>query len=113
MRRIISPLLVLALTAGLAACTGTDPVAPRSDLDAAGVVAAASTNGSACWGQASKVFAQMGEMGVHSSQQPTPRLGLRNLARSLADQGLLADDSMASLGSFVANSLGLSIEACL
>lgn len=112
MRRIIYPLFVLAVTVGLTACTGTDPVAPRSELEADGVVAAASTDSAACWGQASRVFAQMGEMGAHSSQQANPRLGLRNLARALADQGILSDDSMASLGSFVANSLGLSIDAC-
>ncbi len=67
----------------------------------------------ACWGQASQVFAQTGEMGEHASQQPTPRLGLRNLARALFDSGVLADDSMQSLGQFVADELGLSIEACM
>jgi hypothetical protein len=67
----------------------------------------------ACWGQASAVFAQMGLLGKHSSQQPNPRLGLRNLARALADQGVIPDDSMASLGAFVATTLGLEIEACL
>lgn len=66
-----------------------------------------------CWGQASAVFAQMGEMGPHSAEQPTPRLGLRNLARALADQGVIPDDSMESLGVFVAAELGLSIDACL
>ncbi len=65
-----------------------------------------------CWGQASAVFAQMGEMGPHSAEQPTPRLGLRNLARALAEAGVIADDSMASLGVFVADELGLTIEAC-
>lgn len=67
----------------------------------------------ACWGQATAVFAQMGDMGEHSSQQPTPRLGLRNLARALADDGTIPDDSMQSLGTFVANELGLSIDACM
>lgn len=67
----------------------------------------------ACWGQASKVFAQTGAMGAHASEQPTPRLGLRNLARSLFEDGVLADDSMQSLGAFVATELGLSIDACL
>jgi hypothetical protein len=65
-----------------------------------------------CWGQASAVFAQMGEMGEHSASQATPRLGLRNLARALADAGAIPDDSMASLGAFVATELGLSIDAC-
>jgi hypothetical protein len=54
----------------------------------------------------------MGEMGEHSSSFETPRLGLRNLARQLADLGIIPDSSMASLGAFVATELGLSIEAC-
>lgn len=66
----------------------------------------------ACWGQATRVFAQMGLLGKHASQQPNPRLGLRNLARALADAGVIPDDSMASLGAFVADELGLSIDAC-
>jgi hypothetical protein len=69
-------------------------------------------NEKACWGQATAIFAQMGEMGEHASQQPTPRLGLRNLARALYDAGVIPDDSMESLGEFVANELGLRIEAC-
>jgi hypothetical protein len=68
--------------------------------------------GNSCWGQASAVFAQSGEMGTHSAEQPTPRLGLRNLARALAEAGAIPDDSMASLGVFVADELGLTIEAC-
>jgi hypothetical protein len=78
-----------------------------------GPAAAAHEPPAACWGQATKVFAQMGEMGDHSSEQPTPRLGLRNLARALADAGVLPDDSMASLGAFVAAELGLTIDACM
>ena len=66
----------------------------------------------ACWGQASKVFAQTGGMGEHSASQATPRLGLRNLARALYDAGILPGDSMADLGVFVADELGLSIQAC-
>ncbi|MGD2026760.1 MAG: hypothetical protein PVI99_03010 [Anaerolineales bacterium] len=69
--------------------------------------------GPACWGQASAVFAQMGEMGEHSSEQPTPRDGLRNLARYLFNEGIILDDSMAALGAFVADALGLSIDACM
>jgi hypothetical protein len=75
--------------------------------------ALAASNDNSCWGQATAVFAQTGEMGEHASQQPTPRLGLRNLARALADQGTIPDDSMQSLGAFVATELGLSIEACM
>jgi hypothetical protein len=72
----------------------------------------AAPNDEACWGQATKVFTQNGDMGEHASQQSTPRLGLRNLARALADAGVIPDDSMQSLGAFVANELGLSIDAC-
>lgn len=67
----------------------------------------------ACWGQATKVFAQMEDMGEHASQQPTPRLGLRNLARALHEQGVIEDDSMHALGAFVAGELGYSIDACM
>ncbi len=45
----------------------------------------------ACWGQATKVFAQTGEMGRHASDQPSPRLGLRNLARALYEAGVIPD----------------------
>lgn len=75
--------------------------------------ASAGPSDKACWGQASKVFAQMGEMGDHSSSFTTPRLGLRNLARLLADIGAIPDDSMQALGAFVAGELGLSIDACM
>jgi hypothetical protein len=79
-----------------------------------GSVQADTDNGSACWGQASAVFAHMGEMGLHSSEQPTPRLGLRNLARALYDQGLIPDDSMQSLGAFVVSvDPELTVEACM
>jgi hypothetical protein len=69
-------------------------------------------NGKACWGQASAVFAQMGYMGEHSSDQVSPRLGLRNLARALHEAGILPDDSMQALGVFVSDELGLDISAC-
>jgi hypothetical protein len=74
--------------------------------------AAGSSNPASCWGQATKVFAQAGAMGEHSSSFDSPRLGLRNLARALYEQGVLEDDSMQALGAFVADELGLSIEAC-
>lgn len=67
----------------------------------------------ACWGQASAVFARTGVMGEHASQQETPRIGLRNLARDLYALGLLPDDSLESLGAFVAIEYKLSIDACL
>ncbi|MEJ2710571.1 MAG: hypothetical protein P8074_23365 [Anaerolineales bacterium] len=77
-----------------------------------GATGAQAQDDSACWGQATKVFAQTGAMGEHASQQPTPRMGLRNLARALYDAGVIDNDSMQSLGAFVANELGLSIDAC-
>jgi hypothetical protein len=79
------------------------------------LVSAAPVNaqsGNACWGQATKVFAQMGAMGEHSSSFESPRLGLRNLARVLYEQGVLETDTMQALGSFVAAELGLEIDAC-
>jgi hypothetical protein len=79
----------------------------------ASTVAQAAPDDDACWGQATKVFAQTGEMGEHSSQQPNPRLGLRNLARALYDAGVIDADSMQALGAFVATELGLEISACM
>jgi hypothetical protein len=77
------------------------------------VPALAQPSDNACWGQASKVFAQTGEMGEHSSEMPTPRAGLRNLARMLYEDGTIPDDSMQALGAFVAAALGLEIDACM
>lgn len=76
-------------------------------------VAAGTDTPKACWGQATAVFAQTGIMGEHASQQPTPRLGLRNLARALAEQGVIPDDSMQALGEFVVADLGLDVSACM
>ena len=76
-------------------------------------VAEAPATFNACWGQASKVFAQMGEMGSHSANQSNPRAGLRNLARLLYGLGVIGDATLAALGRFVADDLGLSIEACM
>ncbi|TIC80475.1 hypothetical protein E8D34_19010 [Nocardioides sp. GY 10113] len=87
--------------------------AAASLVGAIGVAAPAQAAQPSCWGQATKVFAQSGAMGEHSSSQANPRIGLKNLARALADAGIIPDDSMASLGVFVANELGLSIDACL
>ena len=69
-------------------------------------------SGNACWGQATKEFARMGVMGEHASQFETPRLGLRNLARALYEQGVIPDDTMQALGGFVVAELGLTVEAC-
>ena len=68
--------------------------------------------GNSCWGQASAVFAQMGAMGEHSSTQEEPRLGLANLARALYDAGVLSEPTLAALGAFVADELGLVIDHC-
>jgi hypothetical protein len=64
-------------------------------------------------GEATQVFAQLGEMGAHASEQTTPRLGLRNVARLLFEQGVISDDSLQALGAFLSSALGLSIESCL
>jgi hypothetical protein len=99
MRRVVR----LAAVAGVAAGALMVPAA-----------ASAEPAESSCWGQASAVFAQMGRMGDHASEFETPRLGLRNLARSLYESGEfgLPDDSMSSLGAFVAAAEGLEIDAC-
>jgi hypothetical protein len=75
-------------------------------------LAAADTPEESCWGQASAVFAQTGELGAHASQEATPRLGLANLAQALYDQGVLDEPTLSALGAFVAAEMGLSIEAC-
>ena len=76
-------------------------------------IAQADADDQACWGQATAVFAQTGEMGNYASQQPTPRLGLRNLARALYEGGVIDADTMQALGVFVTTELGLSIDACM
>lgn len=73
----------------------------------------AASSDEACWGQATRVLAQMGKMGEHASEQETPRLGLANLARALYDEGIILDDTMQALGVFVATELGLSIDSCM
>ena len=73
---------------------------------------AATPNDQACWGQATKVFAATGELGQHASSEPTPRLGLANLARSLFAAGIIPAPTMQALGAFVTTHLGLSIDAC-
>lgn len=73
----------------------------------------ADVDDSACWGQASVVYAQMGVMGEHSSQESTPRIGLRNLARYLYDIDEIAEPTMEALGQYVASAEGLSIDACM
>jgi hypothetical protein len=74
---------------------------------------AATPNDHACWGQATKVFAATGQLGQHASSEPTPRLGLANLAQALFAQGVIPAPTMQALGAFVAAQLGLSIDACM
>lgn len=107
--------VVILLLIGIVGCSNdaVTGIAPGDEAVQAEASQEAAKNGNACWGQATRVFAQTGVMGEHASQQPTPRLGLRNLARALADAGVIPDDSMRSLGQFVAADLGLSIEACM
>lgn len=89
----------------VAALTGALVLAPVAS-------SAAAPSSNACWGQATKAFAQMGLMGEHASSFETPRLGLRNLARALHAEGIIPDDSMQALGAFVTAELGLEIDAC-
>jgi hypothetical protein len=121
-RRFLVALGGAALLAS--ACSGQQPLAPTSGQQGAATTlissapsgppgAQATANDRACWGQATQVFARMGLMGAHASQFPTPRLGLRNLARALHEQNIIPDDSMQALGRFVAAELGLSIGACM
>lgn len=68
----------------------------------------------ACWGQASAVFARTGEMGEHASQQPTPRVGLANLARSLYADGILDAPTLPALAAFLVSiDPDLTVEACM
>ena len=125
MRMVVTVALASALLAS--ACSGVSPASPTaipsaSALSAspnsdgrvaAGPMMQVSRNSHACWGEATQVFAQMGEMGEHASQQTNPRLGLRNVARALFEQGVLADDSLQALGVFLSSALGLTIDSCL
>lgn len=103
-------LLLSSVVAGAGLFTGcADPLQPAASPAFEAEYAAAEE---ACWGQATRVFAQMGEMGSHASSEPTPRLGLANLARALYDAGVISEPTMAALGAFVADALGLTIDAC-
>ena len=62
----------------------------------------------ACWGQATQVFARTGAMGQHASNQTNPRLGLRNLAVLLYEQGVIDAPTLQALGAFVS----VDISAC-
>jgi len=103
---------LLLVIAG-AACTQSNPLSPSQTFVGAVPSLSQTSTPQACWGQATQVFAQMGVMGAHASEQANPRVGLRNLARDLYEAGVLPDDSLQALGAFVADALGLSIDACL
>jgi hypothetical protein len=103
--------LFIAAFAGIGLLAGcADPTGPAQ---ATGVHPQFAASPKACWGQATKVFARLGEMGKHAAGQPTPRVGLANLARLLYQAGTIPEPTMAALGAFVAADLGLSIDACM
>ena len=102
---IVAALAVAALGSGVVAAAPAASAAP--------LTASAAPNDQACWGQATAVFAATGELGQHASSEPTPRLGLANLARALYAQGTIPAPTMQALGAFVAAQLGLSIDACM
>lgn len=67
-----------------------------------------------CWGHATAAFAQMGEMGLHASQQPTPRDGLANLANALYEDGVLEAPTLQALAAFLVSiDPDLTVEACM
>jgi hypothetical protein len=112
--------LVMGCAMMISGCTPDQPLGPDVKVEHPSLEFAVSqrigesnADERACWGQATQVFARTGAMGEHASQQDTPRLGLRNLARALHEQGIIPDDNMQALGAFVADALGLSIDACM
>lgn len=67
-----------------------------------------------CWGQASVVFAKMGLMGEHASQQENPRAGLYNLAAALYKDGVIEAPTLAALAAWLVSiDPDLSVEACM
>jgi hypothetical protein len=70
----------------------------RLSLGGRPLTASAAPNDHACWGQATAVFAATGELGQHASSEPTPRLGLANLARALYAQGTIPAPMVQALG---------------
>jgi hypothetical protein len=120
MNRFNLALIAGMLFAGATGCSDEGLLNPADEPELAAAAAPAfaqvvdsQADDQACWGQATRVFAAMGVMGEHASQYETPRLGLRNLARALYESGVIADDSMQSLGAFVATVERLSIDACM
>lgn len=116
LERLVSIGFALAfggLVVATAGCSDGNVLAPEAVRAPELASFQATANERACWGQASRVFTQMGLMGEHASSFDTPRLGLRNLARALYEQGIIEDDTMQALGAFVAEELGLSTAACM
>jgi len=102
---IVAALAVAALGSGVVAAAPAASAAP--------LTASAAPSDQACWGQATAVFAATGALGQHASSEPTPRLGLANLAQALYAQGVIPAPTLQALGAFVAAQLGLSIDACM
>ena len=95
--RSLSVVVLSLVTLISAGCSQTASPAVPTGASSAFASGAQLRNEQACWGEATQVFAQLGEMGAHASQQPTPRLGLRNVARALYELGLIPDDSLQAL----------------
>jgi len=56
-----------------------------------------------CWGVVSAQLAHVeGGIGEHASSQPSPRLGLGNVARLFYDLGLIESPHVSDLGSLLA-----------
>jgi hypothetical protein len=114
MSRLFNRLRTGGLVAALAlAALGSGVVTGAPAASAAPLTASAAANDQACWGQATAVFAATGQLGQHASSEPTPRLGLANLARALFANGTIPAPTMQALGAFVAAQLNLSIDACM
>ncbi len=73
-------------------------------IASAATAARPSPSNNNCWGVVSSQLAHVeGGIGDHASSQPTPRLGLGNVARLFYDQGLIAAPTVSALGSFLAS----------
>lgn len=101
-RHALLPTLALSAMVLASGCGGTDLVQPVADLDLHPSFSVGEVEQEqACWGQATAVFAQMGKMGEHASQQAEPRDGLANLARYLYEDGVIEAPTLQALGEFL------------
>ena len=67
----------------------------------------------ACWGQATAATAKTRELGLHASQEETPRLGIERLARQLYKDGVIEAPTLQALGAFLVSiDPDLTVEAC-